>query len=164
MALIPTGSSLLEVFEDSPRRRIAGTSGWGAPESHLRLDSLGLRRVDVYSFGLLAWRVMLNGVKPWERLAKADGDVWALGPGESQDSVTMLTSTVFDSLKGTGPTDRIPDLAKNTFTGCYRGDVDFDTVCKIFHRTLQKEPDLRVQDFRDVISLLQNNRDLIKSV
>src|SRR5437762_4648978 len=41
------------------------TIPWNAPEYLEILDPEGLKRVDVYSFGLLCWAVMLHGKNPF---------------------------------------------------------------------------------------------------
>ena len=41
---------------------------WDAPESHDRLSRDGLQRTDVYSYGLLVWRVALDGASPFRRI------------------------------------------------------------------------------------------------
>ena len=45
-----------------------GTWLWAAPEWKERLDVDGLRMTDVYSFGLTAWRVLVNYPNPWTML------------------------------------------------------------------------------------------------
>lgn len=45
-----------------------GTGIWAAPEWRERLDVEGLRMTDVFSFGLTAWRVLVNYPNPWKML------------------------------------------------------------------------------------------------
>src|SRR3954469_22870317 len=56
------GASLVAM--DGTRFR-SYTVPWNAPEYLEILDPEGLKRVDVYSFGLLCWAVMLHGKNPF---------------------------------------------------------------------------------------------------
>jgi serine/threonine protein kinase len=156
------GSSLIDVFDDSPKRKVLGTPGWLAPESYHYLEASGLRKLDVYAFGLMVWRVMLNGVKPWQMLTKnANGEVRAVSDNESSNPKLELTYQEFDALKAIEHPDLVSDLASKTFEGCHHGDVDVDTVVKVLCQTLNRIPDLRVSDFKSIVSLLRNSEDNI---
>jgi hypothetical protein len=57
---------------DASREKIyrlpGGTGIWSAPEWRECLDVEGLRMTDVFSFGLTAWRVLVNYPNPWKIL------------------------------------------------------------------------------------------------
>jgi tRNA A-37 threonylcarbamoyl transferase component Bud32 len=48
-----------------------GTGIWAAPEYRESLSAQGLRQTDVYSFGLTAWRVLVNQKNPYSLLSEA---------------------------------------------------------------------------------------------
>ncbi len=123
----------------------------------MHLDAAGLRQLDIYSFGILVWRVMLNGVVPWELLTKTDGEVGIVDTARSDLTVASLTKEEFDSLKKTGQSDMIYGLARRTLQNCSPGDVDLQIVCDVLCQTLHREPSLRAETFGSIISLLQNN-------
>lgn len=154
MALISIGSSLIDVFDDSPKRKILGTPGWAAPENHLYHETLGLRKLDIYSYGLLIWGVMLNGVKPWGKIMQGtNGGVDIININEQMSGQVTLTPMQFDSLKARKGTDVFLDLARRTLKGCQPGDVNSDIVDRVLSQTLEQDPTLRASDFGNIISL-----------
>jgi serine/threonine protein kinase/ankyrin repeat protein len=61
----------LSVINPNPATKhylLGSTWMWEAPECHSMLSVDGLKLTDVYSFGLVAWRVLLNHSIPYEHL------------------------------------------------------------------------------------------------
>lgn len=52
----------------------AGTKPWNSPELYKQISYPWLPHVDTYSYGLLVWRVLLNGRNPFEGLEEEDID------------------------------------------------------------------------------------------
>ncbi|CEI67966.1 hypothetical protein FVEN_g7761 [Fusarium venenatum] len=52
----------------------AGTKPWNSPELYKQVPVSQLRHIDTYSFGLLVWRVLLNGRNPFEGLEQEEID------------------------------------------------------------------------------------------
>lgn len=100
---------------------------------------------------------MLNGVAPWKLLTKTYGEVEVIDSTISDLTVANLEIEEFDSLKKTGQSDMIYDLAKRTLQNCCAGDVDLQIVCDVLYQTLHREPSLRAKSFGGIISLLQNS-------
>jgi serine/threonine protein kinase len=59
------------VSKTSTYRLPGGTFLWSAPESDTELSVQGLRQTDVYSFGLTAWRVLVNHPNPYKLIPPA---------------------------------------------------------------------------------------------
>ena len=57
------GFAIIEAAE-APSVMLAGTRPWRAPESHSFLPVSMLKFTDVYSFGLVAWSIAIDGKKP----------------------------------------------------------------------------------------------------
>jgi len=60
------GSSVLDFREDEHRGLIAHTIPWNAPEYDEDIPREHLKCTDVYSFGMLIFRVMLGGINPFK--------------------------------------------------------------------------------------------------
>jgi len=155
--IVCTGSSLIGVFNSSLPQKVLGTPGWGAPESLFELEPPGLRKQDVYSFGLLVWAITLNGVKPWHMLTRvADNVIEVVNSTEPVESHSELTYIEFDGLKATNHGDLLLKLAKETLEQCHPGDVDYSIVQHVLDQTLGNDLDQRAPDFGNIISMLRN--------
>ncbi|OBT53788.1 hypothetical protein VE04_06861 [Pseudogymnoascus sp. 24MN13] len=69
------GSSFIPTGSEDPSDAVeisAGTRPWNSPELHQRVEIPWLPNVDAYSFGLLVWRVFLNGRNPFESMENDD--------------------------------------------------------------------------------------------
>ncbi|KAJ7633983.1 hypothetical protein B0H17DRAFT_1339674 [Mycena rosella] len=60
------GGSAMDIQEGADRFLPSGTPSFNAPEAANGLDAEGLKRTDVYSLGLLVWRVVLDGESPFD--------------------------------------------------------------------------------------------------
>jgi len=60
------GSSVLDFREDEHRSLPAHTIPWNAPEYDKDIPREHLKFTDIYSFGMLIFRVMLGGINPFE--------------------------------------------------------------------------------------------------
>lgn len=58
------GFAIIEATE-SPNIAIGGSKSGRAPESYGHIPSAMLKFTDVYSFGLVAWSVAVDGNDPW---------------------------------------------------------------------------------------------------
>jgi serine/threonine protein kinase len=59
------GGSAMDIQVAADRFLPSGTPPYEAPEARHGLDGEGLKRTDVYSLGLLVWRVILDGENPF---------------------------------------------------------------------------------------------------
>ncbi|KAJ6579092.1 serine/threonine protein kinase [Mycena vulgaris] len=59
------GGSAMDIQDGTDGFLPSWTPPFNAPEARLGLDAAGLKATDVYSFGLMAWRVMLDGKDPF---------------------------------------------------------------------------------------------------
>ncbi|RYP28167.1 hypothetical protein DL767_007315 [Monosporascus sp. MG133] len=67
------GCCFINDNEDKKTAEItAGTKPWNSPELGQEVSISWLPRVDAYAFGLLVWRVFLNGRNPFEGLEEED--------------------------------------------------------------------------------------------
>lgn len=142
---IQLGSALIEVFpsSDAPARVLPGqTAPWEAPEALNKapLDPLGLRRTDIYSYGLMVWRIMCNGRRPHKRTTSAG------------DFPYVLSEDEFERVKFTG--DVLLALANDSLNDRCPGDVDKEYTGSIFKETIRFNPALRVSSFGEIIALL----------
>ena len=78
------GASLVEL---DGKRLPSFTRPWQAPECFGKLDYLGLKQFDTYSFGLLYWAVMLDGKDPFTSV-KTVAD--CLSPEDREASLERL--------------------------------------------------------------------------
>ncbi|KAL5603557.1 hypothetical protein FOVSG1_006307 [Fusarium oxysporum f. sp. vasinfectum] len=106
----------------------AFTLPWNAPESHDRLPRDLLKYTDVYSYGLLVWRVVLDGANPFRHiyiLASLDKD-------EFQRQVEIFKME-----------DRVLALAKSTLRAPFCNTVESDLIANLLDSTLQLESSKR---------------------
>lgn len=78
------GASLVE---QDGKRSPSHSKPWNATECFDRLDFEGLKKLDVYSFGLLCWAVMLGGRNPFAIVEKV---TQRLDPGDWDASLERL--------------------------------------------------------------------------
>lgn len=155
------GSALIGVLGDSdcPKQRFRGYSPpWDAPEKSEEKDALGLRRMDIYSYGLTIWRIMCNGEMPYKKL------FWDLHHESviSDNNPVLgkpLSSAEFIALKE--DQDTILDLAVDTLRSRPRSDVNFEKAQAIFKITLRADPTSRAFSFGDIVSVLRPNDSTI---
>ncbi|CUS10339.1 unnamed protein product [Tuber aestivum] len=116
------GSSVLDFREDGRRGLPAHTIPWNAPEYDEDIPRDHLKFTDVYSFGMLIFRVMLGGINPFK-----------IAPFKSDDVDIELRS---QELK------RDPEfLSLVAMMLCERCDAsEADAVCEVLEFTLQYLP------------------------
>jgi serine/threonine protein kinase len=114
-------------LEPSDRVKLpAFTLPWNAPESHEHLPAADLQYTDIYSYGLLVWRVAVNGVNPF-RLVPA---LASLDPAHMQRELEILKKQ-----------DRILPLVHTTLREPFcEPDVNTSLVWHILQQTLQLDP------------------------
>lgn len=159
-----TGSSLIEVSDGVQKgvlqRITKGTPGWRAPNQKggSLLDASALRGVDLYSYGLLVWSVMLNGTQPWKVLAKEKQRIVLSHTSSQQpnEPSTELSADDFDSFKQADREEMVYQLARQSLEGGHPGDVDMHTIRQVLQWTLQGEPDNRATNFNEIIAVLED--------
>jgi len=97
---------------------------WSAPEARDLLSVSGLQLTDVFSFGLTAWRVVLNRGNPFD-------SVQAPGIG-GNDSVARLKAS---------PT--FPQLVIQTIQVSHNGSLGVDFASSVVSSTLSPDPTQR---------------------
>ena len=74
------GLSLINADVESSNHRLpGGTFLWSAPEIDDFLSVQGLRQTDVFSFGLLVWRVLVHNPNPYRLIPPAALDLQTIG-------------------------------------------------------------------------------------
>jgi serine/threonine protein kinase len=102
---------------------LGGTRTWRAPESYYRLPTSMLRFTDVYSFGLVAWSIALDGMDPFSLLLpehlQAEAHSMAIDQLKTEDNVFSLLAyeewiLEWEHFKKTRHTTTFPsELVKN---------------------------------------------------
>jgi len=73
----------LSVINPDTKRKghilLGGTIPWNAPECGNSLSVEGLKQTDVYSFGLMSWRVLVNNPSPFQLIPPAALDLTTIG-------------------------------------------------------------------------------------
>jgi serine/threonine protein kinase len=64
------GLSIINPDPEALHRLIGGTWLWEAPEIETRMSVQGLKQTDLFSLGLLIWRVLINRSMPYETLGQ----------------------------------------------------------------------------------------------
>lgn len=119
-----------------------------APEYEQSLDPLGLRRTDIYSYGVTLWRIMLDGVQPNERLPREK----EMQNAEDSDSDRRyLTREEFDMLKRDDET--LLRLAFKTIECPSNDDSAQEFARNILSKTMRTQPELRSCNFDELIAL-----------
>ncbi|KAM6513840.1 hypothetical protein FALCPG4_015049 [Fusarium falciforme] len=106
----------------------AFTLPWNAPESHDRLPRDLLQYTDVYSYGLLVWRVVLDGVNPFRHI----NTLASLDKGEFQRQVELFKME-----------DRVLPLAKSTLRTPFCNTEESDLIANLLDSTLQLDASKR---------------------
>ena len=124
---------------------LGGSRPWQAPECHrgayLRIEDA--KRTDIYSFGMLLWRVCLDG-DPFKSLGEFEGETAAERRRERNQSITrkkdsdILVQHVCNSLALSDQFSR----------------AQLDMLCEVISITLLKDPSRRELDMRRIIRLL----------
>lgn len=97
---------------------------WSAPEARDQLSVSGLQLTDVFSFGLTAWRVLLNCGNPFDFV-----QTQSTGDG---DSIAQLKAS---------PT--FPQLVAQTIQVFHNGSLDVDFATSVVSSTLSPDPTQR---------------------
>lgn len=117
------GCAVADLEPSETMKLPAFTFPWNAPECHDRLPRDLLKYSDVYSYGLLIWRVMLNGANPFrcvESLASLD-------KMDLQREVERLKMD-----------DCLPPLAQLSLCQPFcKPDVQVDAVLRVLETTLR---------------------------
>ncbi|CUS10338.1 unnamed protein product [Tuber aestivum] len=119
------GSSVLDFREDGRRGLRAHTIPWNAPEYDEDIPREHLKFTDVYSFGMLIFRVMLGGINPFKIAPFKSGDV-----DIELRSQELKRDPEFLSL-----------VAVMLYERCDASEAD--TVCEVLEFTLQYLPTRR---------------------
>lgn len=126
-----------------------------APEHSDYLDPTGLQRTDIYSYGILVWRVMLNGVEPYRHpvlQGKEVHEVAAITSAASHHNTNHhLSSQDFGLMKKNG--DMLLHLAQQTIDGSPESDIPLALVRDILSCTVRADPKLRAINLGHIIDL-----------
>jgi len=156
------GAALIGVLEDSecPKQKFRGYSPpWSAPEKAKEMNALGLRRMDMYLYGLTIWRIMCNGQMPYNKLF---WDFFHKNITSEPETTPPqpLSSLDFIALKKRG--DTILHLAIDTLKHRPESDVDLEKVQAVLKVTLGHDPASRATSFSEIVNIL-NPRGSITS-
>lgn len=118
------------IFEDESRQqlRIGGTYPWTAPEIQTSIPREQLKYSDIYSYGLLVWRTMIDGASPFN----------SLDLGESPDARREKIQTLKQN-------DELLSLAVNFLSSASRPEVrnSIHTIREVLSVTLRATPHAR---------------------
>ncbi|KAG9255096.1 uncharacterized protein F5Z01DRAFT_74522 [Emericellopsis atlantica] len=125
------GCAVIDLGLADSARLPAYTQPWNAPESHNRLPRDALKLTDVYSFGLLVWRVVLDGINPFRHI----GSLASLDQDDFQRQAEILKRE-----------DRLLPMAKSTLRSPFCSTDESDLIIKILDSTLQLDASKRQLD------------------
>jgi serine/threonine protein kinase len=106
----------------------AFTLPWNAPESHDQLPRDLLQYTDVYSYGLIVWRVILDGANPFRHI----NTLASLDKAEFQRQVEILKME-----------DRVLPLAKSTLRNPFCSTEESYLIANVLNSTLQLDASKR---------------------
>jgi serine/threonine protein kinase len=136
------GLSLINPDALNDKHRLpGGTFLWQAPEFDHDLSVDGLRQTDVYSFGLTAWRVLVNNPNPYSLIPPA-----ALG----FQAASTLSSTITRAKEHSNFTQMVLQTME-------KAGVPQIYALRLIEATLGKDPESR--DLGKAISVLAVNRE-----
>ncbi|ESK89537.1 hypothetical protein Moror_1197 [Moniliophthora roreri MCA 2997] len=120
------GGSVMDL-EDQGSSLHMGTPPYEAPEAyHGKLDGDGMKRTDVYSLGLLVWRVILNGGNPFSAVHH--------GLGEMSEGEIM----------GLKKSNELRKRAKESlWKHTHIGQTGLELMDYVLENTLQEDPNKR---------------------
>lgn len=125
------GSAVIDLEPSQTAKLPAFTLPWNAPESHDRLPRDILQKTDVYSFGLLVWRIVLDGVNPFRHVPS----LAHLEKTDFQRQVEILKME-----------DQILPMARLTLREPYCRPDEVGLVAKVLDSTLQLDASERDLD------------------
>ena len=125
---------------------LGGSPPWQAPEltagKYFRLENA--KRTDIYSFGLLVWRLMLDG-NPFQPLEES------LDEGSEQERRTRRNEEIASLKHQDKLTDHV--CATLASSGVLSED-QLSTVVRVIRKTLVKDPSQRELSIPNIIRLL----------
>jgi serine/threonine protein kinase len=130
------GASLVEL---DGKRKPSFTKPWNAPECFEKLEYTGLKKFDIYSFGLLCWAVMLGGKNPF-RFVESVTDHLSRDDWDSS----------LERLKKADEGARLQSLARESFAHTFE---HLKPPLAVIDATLQLEPAKR--DLATAVSALE---------
>lgn len=153
------GSSLIEIFDSARRQKIlAETEPWDAPElngvlgHHPFMEPLELRRTDIYSYGMLVWRIMCNGKPPYSCISWQGGRAQIAAHPPALGSNTAVSVGDFRQLKAAGKP--LLDAALDTLRNKSSTDVPAAEAREVLTVTLQVDPTERAAAMDEIVDIL----------
>ena len=127
--------------------RLYGSYPWQAPEvtcSHAALFEIeDAKRTDIYSFGMLLWRVMLDG-DPFKTLGEFQGETGSERRKARNDAIATLKDK--DSL--------VQHVCESLALSEQFSQPQLHMLTEVMHTTLRKESSKRELDIQRIIRLL----------
>ena len=128
--------------------RLAGSRPWQAPEcspgTYFEIEEA--KRTDVYSFGMLLWRVVLDG-DPFKLLGEFNGKTTKARREQRNEAVAKLKQE-----------DRLVQHVCQSLALSERlSRQQLETICEVISVTLVQDSSRRELDLRRLIRLLQKN-------
>ncbi|KAH7128860.1 hypothetical protein EDB81DRAFT_906536 [Dactylonectria macrodidyma] len=156
------GCSLIGMSDDidCPKQQPWGsTELWAAPEPLPHdgcLDFLSLRRRDLYSYGLLVWQIICDGLEPWRLLTwDSNHDQIMIQPREEVGP--PLQKVDISKLKQ--KEDTILGLAVTLIQGWSGVAEVCDKTRAVLGVTMRKDPSLRARSFDDILKIWGESKD-----
>lgn len=125
--------------------QLGGSPPWQAPEcisgKYFKIETA--KRTDIYSFGLLVWRMMLNG-DPFESMSNIEGETEKERRSRRNDTIARL--------KGE---DKLADhVCTSLQTSNDLDDQQLEMLYRVIRSTLPKDPGQRELNMGRLIRLL----------
>ena len=150
------GFSVHDYGPNATARFPGRTPPWDAPEAsedHVLVKDL--LRADVYSFGLLIWRLMLEGQTPFDKMA------WRRSsPGFDFLNTAQSRATAILDLKR-NKNDKFLALVKTTSTHFGLNQQELESI---FNVTLRQDPKARVGGIEPLIRYFETGEELDDAV
>jgi serine/threonine protein kinase len=129
---------------------LGGSRPWQAPEctrgANFELE--GAKRTDIYSFGMLLWRIMLDG-DPFKSLGKFEGNTAKDRREKRNDAIALLKQN--DNL--------VNHVCDSLAMSEKFSSQQLDMLRDVIHVTLTKDPSSRELDVGKLIRLLMPNKE-----
>jgi serine/threonine protein kinase len=149
------GCSLVEAFSDCDGKKQdlpGGTIPWDAPEEKKALSGLNLRRTDIYSYGLLVWRIVCNGNEPFDDLPWDDDLELAKAVPTEEEGRILTKRERFVRLKS--KRNWVKRLARDSLLNRHHGDVRVESIDAVMNVALEMDPSRRANDMDEIVILL----------
>ena len=149
------GGAIMDVSDNSVSVLRTGTQPWNAPEWKTEMQTIDMKRTDIYSFGLVIWSIAADGVDPFIKST----EIFSLPPNivDIQARYKMIEVLKCD---GSGFLAKLLEAGRSTFFSELNGQL----VEQLLRLTVQCEPTLRDLEKATAILAEETGRSTVAPV